>query len=194
MFEIYTDGSASDSHSGWGFVVVKDFVKLHEEKGCGNLGDTNQKMELVAAIKACEWAEKNIKDQEAMRLYSDSAYLVNCYKDGWYLNWESNGWVNSKKQPVANRSEWESLIDYFRTPNFSFEKIKGHSGHIYNERANDLAQNKVEPSYLTNNKKNDRIYVEISDIFLNYSLKRISIKNAVSAVIKIINRETKTNE
>ena len=198
MIEIYTDGSASKHRSGWGFVVLVDGVKVFEKAGTEHQGDTNQLMEILAVIEACDWACNcdYIKDHD-VTVYSDSAYVINCFKDKWYINWENNGWKNSKGETVANLLEWRLLIKFFKMPNFNFEKVKGHAGHIHNERADALAQGKRQPdenSYLTNNKKNDTIYIEVSEILLKYSMKKLSIKETVLQLVNIIERERKINE
>jgi ribonuclease HI len=59
---------------------------------------------------------------------------------GWYKNWEQNGWINSSKKPVLNRDLWEILIPYFYNINYTFTKIKGHAGHEYNELVDELAK------------------------------------------------------
>lgn len=198
MIEIYTDGSASKNRSGWGFVVLVDGTKVFEKSGTEHKGDTNQRMEIIAAMEACEWASNSdyIQDHD-VTIYSDSAYVINCFKDKWFINWENNGWKNTKGETIANILEWECLIKFFKMPNFNFEKVKGHSGHIYNERADALAQGKIQPdenTYLTNNKKNDTIYIEVSEIFLNYAMKKITIKDAVTRVVEIIKREGNIDE
>lgn len=198
MIEIYTDGSASKNRSGWGFVALVDGIKVFEKAGAEHQGDTNQLMEILAVMEACDWASNSeyIKDHD-VTIYSDSAYVINCFKDKWYINWENNGWKNSKGETIANLLEWRLLIKFFKMPNFNFEKVKGHSGHIHNERADALAQGKKQPdenSYLTNNKKNDTIYIEVSEILLNYSMKKISIKETVMQLVNIIERERNINE
>lgn len=198
MIEIYTDGSSSKNRSGWGFVALVDGVKVYEKAGTEHQGDTNQKMEIIAAAEACNWAYHcdYIKEHD-VTIYSDSAYVVNCFKDRWYLGWENNGWKNTKGEAVANPLEWKLLIKFFKMPNYNFEKVKGHAGHIHNERADSLAQGKTQPdstTYLTNDKKNDTIYIEVSDIFLNYAMKKITIKDAVMKVVNIIKREGNINE
>lgn len=198
MIEIYTDGSASKSRSGWGFIALVDGVKVYEKAGAEHQGDTNQKMEIIAVMEACDWAAncEYIHDHDVI-IYSDSAYVINCFKDKWFINWENNGWKNTKGETIANLLEWKFLIKFFKMPNFNFKKVKGHAGHIYNERADALAQGKVEPdenTYLTNNKKNDTIYIEVSDIFLNYAMKKITIKDAVMKVVEIIKREGNIDE
>lgn len=74
-----------------------------------------------------------------MIVYSDSAYIINCYKQKWYNKWQINDWKNSKKEPVANKELWEQLIPYFDNVMFSFEKVPGHAGHVYNEMVDQMA-------------------------------------------------------
>ena len=71
---------------------------------------------------------------------TDSAYLHNCVKQKWYVNWQNNGWKNAKKQPVANRELWERLIKWFDSPEVDFIKVKGHADNYWNNIVDDLAQ------------------------------------------------------
>ena len=66
-----------------------------------------------------------------VKIYSDSAYLVNCWKQNWWRGWQANGWKNSKKEPVANPDLWMGLIPFFeKAPNgYDFVKVKGHAGN-----------------------------------------------------------------
>ena len=112
--------------------------------------------------------QRRIKEQN----YDENFYFLNRqsnrvtryrykYQDKWYINWENNGWKNSKGDPVANKLEWRFLIKFFKDDRFTFTKVKGHSGHVYNERADALAQGKcapTEPQDLTTNKKYDTIH------------------------------------
>lgn len=145
MLEIYTDGSTrnngkGNSEGGWAYVIVNN-----GELDCYDSGTaaptTNQKMELTAAIKACQFiypTSNNIFIP--ITIYSDSAYLINCYKQNWWRKWERNGWKNSKNEPVANRELWEELIPYFKNTNIAFTKVPGHSGVYYNEMVDRLAK------------------------------------------------------
>ena len=193
MIEIYTDGSSTKNRSGWGFVALVDGEKVCEMGGVGVKGDTNQIMELTAVIEACDWADNSeYIDDHDVTIYSDSAYIINCYTDNWYGNWENNGWKNSKGDPVANMLLWRVLIRFFKKPNYDFMKVKGHSGHVYNELADKLATGKVIPTDtkdLTTNKKYDKIYIELSEILLNYSTKAYTTKYAIEKIIDIINKE-----
>ena len=96
-------------------------------------------MELTAALKACEEVEA-MDGFATVKLYSDSAYLINCYKQNWWKTWRANGWKNSKKEPVANQDLWEKLIYFFmKAPGYDFIKVKGHAGNQYNEMVDRLA-------------------------------------------------------
>lgn len=75
-----------------------------------------------------------------IEIVSDSTYVVNCFRDKWYAGWLQRGWVNSKKQPVANRDLWEPLIDnVLQRKNVQFRWVKGHSGHPMNDLVDQLA-------------------------------------------------------
>ena len=191
MIEIYTDGSATKSRSGWGFVAVKNDEIIYQKSDVEHIGDTNQMMELIAVIEACKWATNQHYDD--IIIYSDSAYLVNCYNDKWFVKWENNNWKNSKNEPVANIDLWKQLIMYFRLPNINFVKVKGHNGNQYNEIADKLATGAIELTderiNLTPEKNYDIIYKEVGEIFINYSINKISIMDAVKNVLKIIERE-----
>ena len=191
MIEIYTDGSATKSRSGWGFVAVKNNEIIYQKSGVEHIGDTNQMMELIAALEACKWATN--QHYEEITIYSDSAYLVNCYNDKWFIKWENNNWKNSKNEPVVNIDLWKQLIMYFRLPNINFVKVKGHNGNQYNEIADKLATGAIkltnERIDLTPEKNYDTIYKEVGEIFINYSINKISIMDAVKNVLKIIERE-----
>ena len=191
MIEIYTDGSATKSRSGWGFVAVKNNEIIYQKSGVEHIGDTNQMMELIAALEACKWATNQHYDD--ITIYSDSAYLVNCYNDKWFVKWENNNWKNSKNESVATIDFWNQLIMSFRLPHIHFVKVKGHNGNQYNEIADKLATGAIELTNeridLTPEKNYDIIYKEVGEIFINYSINKISIVDAVKNVLKIIERE-----
>ena len=143
MYEIYTDGATSgngkaNASGGWAYIILKDGRLVSQNSGA-EVGTTNQRMELTAALRACE--EIDAMDGFAtVRLYSDSAYLINCFKQNWWKSWRANGWKNSKKEPVANQDLWERLIYFFmKAPGYDFIKVKGHQGVHWNEVVDDLA-------------------------------------------------------
>lgn len=143
MIEIYTDGSAvgnlpaDDKVGAWAYCVIKDYKPIVENFRA-ELHTTNQREELKAAIYALTEVSGHYTP-DTIVLYSDSAYLINCYKQKWYINWQKNGWINSKKQPVANKDLWEMLIPFFNNPLIKFEKVAGHANCEYNNRCDELA-------------------------------------------------------
>ncbi len=137
---IYCDGACSGNQSannagGWGVVMkYKDHIKeLHG----GECNTSNQRMELTACIKALEAIKAKDKP---VTVYSDSAYLVNCMHQKWYVRWKKNGWKNAKKQPVENKDLWSRLLDLLDGLNVKFHKVEGHAGVELNERADELAR------------------------------------------------------
>ena len=132
MYEIYTDGAVSKNGrdgavGGWAYIILKDGRIISQQSG-REIGTTNQRMELTAALMACEEIEA-LDGFATVRLYSDSAYLINCFKQNWWRAWRTNGWRNSKKEPVANQDLWERLIHFFiKAPAYDFIKVKGHAG------------------------------------------------------------------
>lgn len=145
-YEVYTDGASarngkSDCAGGWGFILLKDGKEIARDSGYEK-PSSNQRMELTGAIKACQNLEQLIKDYSGFTeiiVNSDSAYLINCFQKKWYQNWQNNGWLNSAKQPVANKDLWEQLIPFFGMANIKWNKVKGHSGNVWNDEVDKLA-------------------------------------------------------
>lgn len=140
MYEIYTDGACSKNGKqgavgGWAYVILTPQGNIKTNSGYEK-DSTNQRMELLAAIKACEHINEIEPFCEAI-IYTDSAYLSNCVAQNWWRAWENNGWRNSKKEPVANAELWKRLIPFFEK--YKFIKVKGHSDNIYNQEADKLA-------------------------------------------------------
>lgn len=132
---IYTDGACrgNPGPGGWGAVLM--FGETLREISGGEPHTTNNRMELMAAIQALE----AMKEPVRARLHTDSAYIVNCFKERWHDRWARNGWQNSKKQPVENRDLWERLLALTRRHEVSFVKVKGHSNDQWNNRCDELA-------------------------------------------------------
>jgi len=137
---IYTDGACSGNPGpgGWGCVLI--WGEHIRELSGGESSTTNQRMEMKAAIEGL----KALKVTGwKVQLHSDSAYLVNAINQKWLTNWQRNGWVNSKKDPVANRDLWEELLLYLPRNEVAFIKVKGHAGNQWNERCDELARNGI---------------------------------------------------
>lgn len=138
--EIYTDGACSGNPGpgGWGALL---FFGHHEKELSGYIPETtNQRMELMAAIKGLEALKQPCK----VKLYSDSAYLINAFTQGWIANWQKNGWLNAKKEPVSNGELWRELIALARMHEIEWIKVKGHSDNQFNNRCDALARAAIE--------------------------------------------------
>lgn len=152
MIELWTDGACSgngqeNASGGWGFAVyINDELKAY---GSGWVEDTtNQRMEMQAIIEGLDFLEKNYEiNFEEIRVFTDSAYCLNCWKQNWWKNWVANGWKTSKKEPVKNKDLWLKLIPWFGTSSLQFNmvKVKGHSGNKRNDFVDELARSAAEP-------------------------------------------------
>lgn len=137
--KIYTDGACSGNPGvgGWGAVLFyrdeKREISGYEEN------TTNNKMELTAAIKALE----RLKEPCEVELYSDSAYLVNAFLEGWLTKWQMNGFKSSNKKPVQNVDLWQKLIELNNTHKITWIKVKGHADNVYNNRCDALATGEI---------------------------------------------------
>jgi len=128
---VYTDGACSGNPGpgGWAWAVSEDQWASGAAKPT-----TNQRMEIAAVLEAVRALDGPLEAA------SDSSYVVNCFKQGWWKVWLANGWVNSKRQPVANRDLWEPLVTLVRDRgDVTFRKVKGHSGDRMNDLADRLA-------------------------------------------------------
>ena len=146
-YKIYSDGSTRGNGSenaigAWAYAIVDENDELISSNFGVEKGTTNQRMELTAAIRGLEVASISLAAGHRIQLYTDSAYLHNCYKNDWYVNWRANGWRNAKKQPVANQDLWQQLIPYFETFGIDFFKVKGHTdGKTNHEKWNNYVDN-----------------------------------------------------
>lgn len=133
--EIYTDGACSGNPGpgGWGATLI---AGRHRKEICGGAPETtNNRMEMMAAIKALE----ALKSPSEVRLFTDSSYL----KDGitrWIINWRRNGWKNAAKKPVKNADLWRQIETLGEEHSIDWRWVKGHAGHPENERADELAR------------------------------------------------------
>lgn len=133
---IYTDGSClgNPGPGGFGAVVVRDGIRA--EFAGGESKTTNNRMEILAAITALEQLDKPCN----VVLTTDSKYLCDAIMQGWIENWKRNGWITSAKTPVLNQDLWERLDNLLEKHNVLCEWVKGHNGHKYNERCDELAK------------------------------------------------------
>ncbi|GEO26132.1 ribonuclease H [Alicyclobacillus acidoterrestris] len=133
---IYTDGACSKNPGPGGWAAVLKYGEHIKEVSGGEPHTTNQRMEIMAVIGAL----RVLKQPCDVVVYSDSAYVINCFQQKWYVNWQKNGWRNSKGEMVQNRDLWEELLSVMAPHKVQWKKVKGHAGVAWNERCDELAR------------------------------------------------------
>jgi len=129
---IYTDGACSGNPGpgGWAWAEAPEGTP----NGSGSEAHTtNQRMEIMAVLEALRATDGPVT------IVSDSTYVVNCFRDKWWVRWQANGWRNAKKEPVANADLWKPLIELVQQRQPEFRWVKGHSGDRMNDLVDRLA-------------------------------------------------------
>ena len=132
---IYTDGACSGNPGpgGWGALLIHG--KTEKEISGGEANTTNNRMELMAAIRAL----KILKEPCNVTLYSDSKYVIQGITE-WVEGWEKRGWKTADKKPVKNVDLWQALVAACEPHDIQWQWVKGHSGHAFNDRVDELAR------------------------------------------------------
>ena len=138
--KIYTDGSSlgNPGKGGWGMVSIDDDKIIHEFGGFDK-NTTNNRMELKAVIESLKYVIKH-HEKNNVTIFADSNYVLMGITS-WIFNWEKNGWKTANKKEVMNQELWKELINLIRNckVKIKWEKVKGHSGHVHNDRADEIA-------------------------------------------------------
>jgi len=137
---IYTDGACSGNPGpgGWGAILMYNDNK--KEISGYNPNTTNNIMEITAVIEAL----KLLKFECEVEIYSDSAYVVNAYKQKWIDNWKKNNWKTAGKDPVKNKELWQELDSLVNMHKVNFIKVKGHADNEWNNRCDELATGEIK--------------------------------------------------
>ncbi len=137
--EIYTDGACrgNPGPGGWGAWLIAG--KHKKELFGGELETTNNRMELMAAIKALS----ALKSESVVTLTTDSQYVRKGITE-WLAGWKLKGWKNSQKKPVKNVDLWKLLDEQNQRHKVDWQWVKGHSGHPGNEKADELANKGID--------------------------------------------------
>ena len=138
--QIFIDGACSGNPGpgGWGAILRAGGTE--RELSGGEAATTNNRMELMAAISALEALKRPCR----VEMFTDSNYV----KDGitrWIRNWRRNGWRTADRKPVKNAELWRRLDALMGTHEVDWRWVRGHAGHIENERADQLARDAMEP-------------------------------------------------
>ena len=136
---IYTDGACSGNPGpgGWGAILMYKGAKKEISGGMKNT--TNNIMEITAVVEAL----KCLKVESDVEVYSDSAYTVNAFKQGWIYNWMKNGWKTANKEPVKNKELWQELYSLTKKHKVEFIKVKGHADNEFNNRCDEMAREAI---------------------------------------------------
>ena len=135
VVKIYTDGACSGNPGPGGYGVVLLYNEHEKELSGGYRKTTNNRMELLAVCKGLEALKKPCKVQ----LYSDSRYVLDALSKGWAARWKAKGWWRNKKEMAKNPDLWELALQLCSEHTISYHWVRGHSGDLYNERADRLA-------------------------------------------------------
>lgn len=133
--EIYTDGSCLGNPGPGGYAAILKYKTNEKILSEGFFKTTNNRMELLAAIVALE----QLKQPCQIELYSDSQYLRNGIIN-WIHGWKKNGWKTANKKPVKNVDLWKRLDELVQIHKIEWIWVKGHAGHIENERCDIIAK------------------------------------------------------
>ena len=144
VVEIYSDGACRGNPGPGGWGALLRYNKREKELWGGEADTTNNRMELMAAIRALE----ALKRRSHVKLYTDSIYVMKGIT-AWIHDWKRKGWRTADKKPVKNEDLWRRLDELAARHEIEWHWVKGHAGHPENERADALA-NKGIPASETN--------------------------------------------
>ena len=133
--EIFTDGACSGNPGPGGWGAVLRYNGVEKELSGGEKETTNNRMELTAVIAAL----KALKEPCEVILTTDSKYVCDSVINGWVYSWQKNNWRKSDKKPALNVDLWEQLLALLEKHKVTFNWVKGHAGHLENERCDKLA-------------------------------------------------------
>jgi ribonuclease HI len=132
--EIYSDGACRGNPGPGGWGVLLRYDGTEKELWGGEAATTNNRMELMAAIRALE----ALKRRSRVRLYTDSLYVMKGIST-WIGDWKRRGWRTADKKPVKNEDLWRRLDELAAKHDVEWRWVRGHAGHPENERADQLA-------------------------------------------------------
>lgn len=137
--DIYTDGACSGNPGKGGWCAVLLCGGSEKTLSGGDAETTNNRMEVLAAVKGLA----ALKYGCAVRLYSDSAYLVNAVEQGWLRGWQARGWTTADNKPVKNKDLWLELLKEMKRHEVTFIKVKGHADNEYNNKCDKIAREEI---------------------------------------------------
>ncbi len=133
---LYTDGACSGNPGLGGYAGILIYGEHRREYNAAEKQTTNNRMEVLAVIEGL----KRLKYPCIVDVYSDSAYTVNAFLNGWIYAWKKNGWKKADKKPVQNVDLWEELYALTQKHEVTFHKVAGHADNELNNRCDELAR------------------------------------------------------
>ena len=137
--DIYTDGACSGNPGAGGWGAVLKYNGHEKELSGGEAMTTNNRMEMTAVIQALT----ALKEPCEVTLTTDSQYVCNAVNKGWAKKWQKNNWIKSDKTKAKNPELWNELLLLLEKHKVKFVWVKGHAGHIENERCDKLAREAI---------------------------------------------------
>lgn len=136
---LYTDGACSNNPGIGGFCSILNYNGKEKIISGGEKETTNNRMELMGVIKGLQ----ALKDGTKVEVFSDSAYVVNAFEQGWLASWQKNGWKTSGKSDVLNADLWKVLLNETERVSVTWNKVKGHADNELNNRCDEIARGEV---------------------------------------------------
>ncbi len=136
---LYTDGACSGNPGLGGYAGILMYRDVKREYSGAEKQTTNNRMEVQAVIEGL----KRLKYPCVVDVYSDSAYTVNAFENGWIYGWEKKGWKKADGKPVLNVELWEELYALTRTHEVNFHKVAGHADDELNNRCDEIARQAI---------------------------------------------------
>lgn len=136
---LYTDGACSGNPGVGGYGGILLYGEHKKEYSGGEIYTTNNRMEIMAVIEGL----KLLKYPCLVNVYSDSAYTVNAFQNGWVIAWKQNGWKKADGKPVLNSDLWDKLYMLTERHNVVFNKVQGHADDVLNNRCDQLAREAI---------------------------------------------------
>ncbi|PAU92992.1 ribonuclease HI [Aliifodinibius salipaludis] len=132
---VFTDGACSGNPGPGGWGVLLQWNGEEKELTGGTNDTTNNRMEMRAVIEAL----KALNQPCHVKIHSDSALIVNAFKQGWIDSWQKRGWKKANKKPVENQDLWKEMLEVMKPHKVEWIKVKGHSDNERNNRVDALA-------------------------------------------------------
>ncbi len=137
--EVFTDGACSGNPGPGGWGAILRYNGVEKELSGGHRDTTNNRMEMMAVVMALE----SLTRPCVVHICTDSRYVIDGVEK-WLDGWKKRGWKTAGREPVKNAELWKRLDAAVRAHTVTFEWVKGHAGHVENERVDELARSQIE--------------------------------------------------